>query len=192
MIASALLGVAVFGGLAYYRIVFGWSSTISESDKAALVVAADVEKFLEGIAIRTDQETWSKTWFPSERCSIVYKYEHPDLARVLRIESYLHTETTRKDSFDKWNELVNQYQSRFAALVPDAAYINRDVELMIGDQSRFGSFNEGDQAVAYFFARRRGKHIFFGFVQCAELDDGRIGDVFAAPSSGLADWTPSP
>jgi hypothetical protein len=192
VIASGVLGIVVFGSLAYYRIAYGWPGDVSESDESVMVVASDVEPFLADLAIRQDQEQWSKTFFPGERCQISYVYAHPDSERELRIESYVYTETTRKHSFEKWKMLVATYQSRFAALVPDAKFMNRDKEFRMSDQSRFGSFNVGDRPIAYFFARRRGKHLFFGFVQSSELDDGRIGEIFDDPSTQMTEWTPTP
>ncbi len=190
--ACAVLSVVVFGGLAVYRLQYGWEATVEETDRTPFVTAKTVEKLLDEFAIRKDKEEWSKVWSTGNRCTITYRYDHPDIEKTLVLESYLFTETSRRHSFEVYRERVDEFQNKFAAMTPGSIYVARDEELQVDDQSRFGSYNIDDEPVAYFFARRRGLHVYFGYVRCSEINDLQLGEVFSAPSNVLDEWDPSP
>ena len=192
VILCGAIGLASFGGLALYRIANGWSSPIVDVDRDVIVAIQDIEPLFDELPVRLDQESWTKTWRPGERCEIRYAYDHPDVNHPLKLRSYAYRYPNRQESFKQYQAIGKKLLDEFKASLPQATYMVRDKELPIDDQSQFGSFNVEDRPIAYFFARRRGRNVYFGFIQSDEIDDGLLGAVFAPPIDHLEEWKPSP
>lgn len=191
VIACAVIGLVTFASLAVFRITNGWSTPVVDIDRDVIVTIGDIEPMLDQLPVRLDQESWSKIWKPGNRCTIKYAYDHPDMNRPLVLRSNAYTFASRRESFEQYSALSQLLLAEYGSMVPDATYVVRDKELPVDDQSQFGSFNVGDRPVAYFFARRRGLNVYFGFFMSDEISDSQLGEVFAPPIDHLEEWTPS-
>lgn len=191
VIVCGVIGLSSFATLALYRLVNGWSSPVVDIDRDVIVTVGDIEPMLDVLPVRLDQERWTKIWRPGNRCTVTYTYDHPDLNRTLRMRSYAYLFSTRRESYEEYKRLTKEKLKEFGSLVSHTEYINRDRELTADDQSMFGCYNLDNRPVAYFFARRRGKNVYIGFIQCDEIDDSSLGEVFAPPLEHLEDWSPS-